>query len=984
MGSYNCACLDGFTATISGLPISIDNKCTATTPIPPTTNTTAVKMSMKIDKDFDITLEDSTSQKFREYAEQIELAIEKSYEDMTSYVKNSVKVFRFRPGSILADYQIDSTSSSLSSAELAKANTEVAGTLTAQGFPVDIKGFAQSEQANLSTVDKWYPLNSVTLKCKLTNAVGGTMRWTVNDQDPTLDKAKYVISSDRTTLIVNNVNERDKGRYACILDGEIRYIQWQDIVIEPLPKIVVGENKRFQCTEQTVELTCCESNYEVEWTPTTTADEVTPPDKGCITLKHKIVSADCAKRVYICQLKILELRDFSYGQRTVTVEEVKDEFTCKSTTLGDGKEDDILRGPCEKGMDGIITYQCILKQWREISRNCILQVIKDIVDKVEALVPLEIPNVVAELSTAAKNNTEEIIQSSVTVQTIVGILVKVADVSQKIIISQPVMVNFLKTVDILVSTLAIDTWNNINSNGTTDNTSTALLSAIEIISSRLTDTNFRINETSLELNRTVTNSTFYSGISSLPNSSTEIQIPEVPINTAITIIVFTTLGDILPTRNTTTNTSNTGNNTSDVRINGDVVVVKVDNKTINNISFAFDLTDQSLGNAQCVFWNFNLDAWDSFGCKAKTYISNGNETGRKMTCECNHTTSFSILMSPFVIGHDALAYITYIGVAISLASLIICLIIEAIVWKAMTRNDTSYMRHVSIINIAVSLLIANVCFIIGAAVADSEQPTSVGRCSPVVFFMHFFYLAVFFWMLISALLLFYRTVMVFSQMSRVKMMIIAFIVGYVAPLLIASITVASTAGPQHYVSQQACWLNWFESYALLAFVIPALSIVAINLVVLIVVLYKMLRRGVGAATQPDEKHALVVIARCVAILTPIFGLTWGFGIGTMVSRDLGIHIVFALLNSLQGFFILVFGTLLDSKIREALAGTLSLRNLTSSNRTRSTSAGPSSSSGLGFFQRMRRRNVYNISEASALSGATSSNSSNGSDTYVNA
>ncbi|KAK7150961.1 hypothetical protein R3I93_012028 [Phoxinus phoxinus] len=291
------------------------------------------------------------------------------------------------------------------------------------------------------------------------------------------------------------------------------------------------------------------------------------------------------------------------------------------------------------------------------------------------------------------------------------------------------------------------------------------------------------------------------------------------------------------------------------------------------------------------------------------------------------------------------------------------------------------MRHVSIVNIAVSLLIANICFIIGAAVAELEQPTSVGRCSPAVFFMHFFYLALFFWMLISALLLFYRTVMVLSQMSRSTMMAIGFIVGYGAPLLIAVITVASTAGPQNYITKQfACWLNWNESRALLAFVIPALTIVAINLVVLIVVLYKMLRRGVGATTQPDEKHALVVIARCVAILTPIFGLTWGFGIGTMVSRNIGIHVVFALLNSLQGFFILVFGTLLDSKIREALAGRLSLRNLTSSNRTRSTSAGPSSSSGPGFFQWMRRRrNVYNISEA-----ATFSNMSSGSETYTNA
>uniref|UniRef100_A0A671QV55 Uncharacterized protein n=1 Tax=Sinocyclocheilus anshuiensis TaxID=1608454 RepID=A0A671QV55_9TELE len=435
-------------------------------------------------------------------------------------------------------------------------------------------------------------------------------------------------------------------------------------------------------------------------------------------------------------------------------------------------------------------------------------------------------------------------------------------------------------------------------NNTVGSHNCSCMSGYNNITARLTDGNFTINETSLELNRTVTTSTSYSGISNLPNSTTEIEIPQIPISTPITIIVFTTLDKILPTRNTTTSSSNNSSK-SDVRINGDVVVVKIDNKTINNISFAFDITDQSLGNSQCVFWNFNLDAWDSTGCEVKPYISKGNETG-KITCECNHTTSFSILMSPFSIKNIALAYITYIGVAISMASLILCLIIEIIVWKSMTRNDTSYMRHVSIVNIAVSLLIANICFIIGAAIAEQEQPTSVGRCSPAVFFMHFFYLALFFWMLMSALLLFYRTVMVLSQMSRAKMMAIAFIVSYGAPLLIAVITVASTAGPQNYISKRnACWLNWNESKALLAFVIPALTIVAINLVVLIVVLYKMLRRGVGAATQPDEKHALVVIARCVAILTPIFGLTWGFGIGTMVSQDLGIHVVFALLNSLQ-------------------------------------------------------------------------------------
>ncbi|XP_073667576.1 adhesion G-protein coupled receptor F1-like [Paramisgurnus dabryanus] len=516
--------------------------------------------------------------------------------------------------------------------------------------------------------------------------------------------------------------------------------------------------------------------------------------------------------------------------------------------------------------------------------------------------------------------------------------------------------DFLITVNIIVSDASKNTWTELNNYNKTENKGTELLQAIENISDRLSDDEYIIMETSIQLHRkTITNS--FTETSSLENSTTKIMIPNVPKPTLITIIIFTKLDNVLPSRNT----SNNDNKTSENHINGDVVVVRV-NKAINNILFTFNTTNTSLKNPQCVFWNFDLNRWDSTGCKVKP---SGNDM---VTCECNHTTSFSILMSPFAINNPALAYITYIGVAISLASLILCLIIEIIVWKSATRNDTSYMRHVSVVNIAVSLLIANICFIIGAAIAEQEQPTSVDRCSPVVFFMHFFYLAVFFWMFISALLLLYRTVIVLSQLSRANMMVIAFTVGYCAPLLIAVITVASTAGPQHYVSKEnACWLNWFESKALLAFVIPALTIVAFNLLVLIVVVRRM--RGIGA----NEKHTLVVIIQCVAILTPIFGLTWGFGIGTMVSRNFSIHVMFAVFNSLQGFFVLVFGTLSDRKVRESLPTKVLLQNL-SSNGTRSNN--PES-------ELSQRINVSSIYDARSVSSYSSSNSSTASHTFMN-
>ncbi|XP_073667577.1 adhesion G-protein coupled receptor F1-like [Paramisgurnus dabryanus] len=890
-------------------------KPTTTTTTTPKTNdtlksiqpiSTVIQMSMRINQIFETSLTNKADPKFIYYVARITFAIENSYKNLPNYIKGSVNVIGFRPGSIIADYTINATSSNL---DLTTANIQVTYILAAAGIPLAQNAFAKSEEKILTTKDKFYPLQDVELRCTRPNSVVGTMKWSVNDQDPAENSSKYTIINDNigSTLIVKVASESDSGRYSCIIQSfPIPYIQWQTVSIEPQPNIIVDKTDvQLQCKDQTVPLTCCTDGYTIEWSGIHAGDVVINSGPGCITLQHKIFSTNCgSKEIFTCRLNDMpELQTFDYSSRTVQVQTVN-KYNCINDTIGVGEIGDIVTGLCEKGQEGLLTYVCkqtgdLKYNWTEVHRDCVVQAIKDLERRSEVLGVNDIPVFMTNLSNTVVQSNTVITQSAATVQSIVDILTTIASISQTITISQPVMKDFLKTVDIIVSDASKNTWVELNNDSKTENKSTELLQAIETLSDRLSDDDYIISETSIQLIRTTIKNSF-NGSSSLPDSTTEIVIRNVK-PTLITIIIFTKLDNVLPTRNT----SNNDNKTSENYINGDVVVVRV-NEAINNISFTFDTTDTSLKNPQCVFWNFDLNHWDSTGCKVKP---SGNDM---VTCECNHTTSFSILMSPFAIDNPALGYITYIGVAISMASLILCLIIEMIVWKSATRNDTSYMRHVSIVNVAVSLLIANICFIIAAAIADQEQPTSVDRCSPVVFFMHFFYLAVFFWMFISALLLLYRTVMVFSQMSTTTMMFIAFMVGYCAPLLIAVITVASTAGPQHYVStEKACWLNWFESKALLAFLIPALTIVAFSLLVLIVVLGMRGMRGIGATTQSDESNTLVVIARCVAILTPIFGLTWGFGIGTMVSPDIGVHVMFAILNSLQGFLVLVFGTLSD-------------------------------------------------------------------------
>lgn len=661
-------------------------------------------------------------------------------------------------------------------------------------------------------------------------------------------------------------------------------------------------------------------------------------------------------------------------QKTTTLNLFKDSPLCDNEEYMEGKEGDISVIGCEKGQVGSKTAECRKNEkgegeWVVIEDLCIVEEVNELLIESEDLNAEKVPAFVEKLSETVQNETAAIFNSPNTIVAIVDIVDIVSGVSETV--DEPIMKRVLEVVDVLSADEAQSTWGSLNTNQS-NNASSKLLNSLELLAENLQ------GELSIITNRTALNRTaFNETLSSDLSSSITINIQDSQLrNVFITTIVFFSLDNILPPRDGTFNfssqltTNSSENETSSVFkdvINADVVLIKV-NQEVNYVELKYEKKNSSLsGERPCVFWNFSLldglGAWDTEGCVLVSDINN------IVTCNCSHLTSFSILMSTEIPKHirELLDIITYIGVGISLASLVICLIIEGYVWKAITKNDTALMRHVSIVNTALCLLIADICFIIGAAVAKNpaENPgenhkVPVGPCSAATFFMHFFYLALFFWMLVSGLLLFYRTVMVLSRWSKSTMLAIGFCVGYGAPLIIAVVTVAATASRNGYIREnEACWLNWNETKALLALVIPALTIVFINFIILFVVLYKLLRSG--GIGESDEKHTLKVIVRCVLILTPLFGLTWSLGVGTMVApTNAGIHIAFAFFNSLQGLFILVFGTLLDSKIRKLLAGK------SSTSRSGSTSHRTSSTSGFSnLISRIRRRrNVYHLSSAS--------------------
>uniref|UniRef100_A0A2I2Z3K1 Adhesion G protein-coupled receptor F5 n=1 Tax=Gorilla gorilla gorilla TaxID=9595 RepID=A0A2I2Z3K1_GORGO len=346
--------------------------------------------------------------------------------------------------------------------------------------------------------------------------------------------------------------------------------------------------------------------------------------------------------------------------------------------------------------------------------------------------------------------------------------------------------------------------------------------------------------------------------------------------------------------------------------------------------------------------------WDSSGC----YVEEGD--GDNVTCICDLLTSFSILMSPDSSDPSSLLgilldIISYVGVGFSIFSLAACLVVETVVWKSVTKNQTSYMRHTCIVNIAASLLVTHIWFIVVAATQDNHYILCKTACVAATFFIHFFYLSIFFWMLTLGLMLFYRLVFILHETSRSTQKAIAFCLGY-----------------GFYMRKNVCWLNWEDTKALLAFAIPALIIVVVNITITIVVITKILRPSIGDKPCKQEKSSLFQISKSIGVLMPLWGLTWGFDLTTVFpGTNLVFHIIFAILNVFQVSF----------TVQEALLNKFSLSRW-SSQHSKSTSLGSStpvfsinSPISRRFNSLFGKTGTYNVSTPEATSSSLENSSS---------
>ncbi|XP_074155967.1 adhesion G-protein coupled receptor G2 isoform X4 [Sminthopsis crassicaudata] len=320
---------------------------------------------------------------------------------------------------------------------------------------------------------------------------------------------------------------------------------------------------------------------------------------------------------------------------------------------------------------------------------------------------------------------------------------------------------------------------------------------------------------------------------------------------------------------------------------------------------------------KCAFWDLSKNGgrggWSSEGCIVKD--KRMNET----VCSCNHLTSFGVLLdlsrTPLPpVQMLILTFITYIGCGLSAIFLSVTLV-TYIAFEKIRRDYPSKI----LIQLCAALLFLNLVFLLDSWIALYNIR---GLCISVAIFLHYFLLVSFTWMGLEAFHMYLALVKVFN--TYIQKYILKFcIVGWGVPAVIIAIILA--VSPDNYglgsygkfpngSPDEFCWIN--NSVVFYITVVGYFCVIfLLNVSMFIVVLVQLCRIKKKKQLGAQRKTSIQDL-RSVAGLTFLLGITWGFAFFAWGPVNLLFMYLFAIFNTLQGFFIFIFYCVAKENVRK--------------------------------------------------------------------
>ncbi|XP_052079403.1 adhesion G protein-coupled receptor B1-like isoform X2 [Mytilus californianus] len=300
----------------------------------------------------------------------------------------------------------------------------------------------------------------------------------------------------------------------------------------------------------------------------------------------------------------------------------------------------------------------------------------------------------------------------------------------------------------------------------------------------------------------------------------------------------------------------------------------------------------------CGFWDFDIQdtpngAWSTEGSRVT------ESTNSYTICQYNHTTNFAILMSPVKtpdLHNLPLSIISTAGCIVSIFFLIFTIAVHFVLWRHV-RSDRSKI----LMNLCVALILSYGLFLAGVTRTGNKVV-----CTGIAVGLHYIFLVDFALMLGEGIQVAIMVVIIFRSKSIIQWLLP---LCWILPAVIVSISAGVTKF-EGYGNAQYCWLS-LESNLIWAFVGPALSVVVANFIILVIMLHRMLTvRGLPAKTLKQKSKAGI---KSICVILPLFGVTWVLGVFS-VNEDLVVfQYLFAILNSLQGFFVCLFHCFLNKQ-----------------------------------------------------------------------
>uniref|UniRef100_A0A8D3BBJ4 Cadherin EGF LAG seven-pass G-type receptor 1 n=1 Tax=Scophthalmus maximus TaxID=52904 RepID=A0A8D3BBJ4_SCOMX len=314
----------------------------------------------------------------------------------------------------------------------------------------------------------------------------------------------------------------------------------------------------------------------------------------------------------------------------------------------------------------------------------------------------------------------------------------------------------------------------------------------------------------------------------------------------------------------------------------------------------------------CVFWNHSIaiagtGGWSSKGCEVL------NRNNSHISCQCNHLTSFAVLMDISKREHGdvlPLKIVTYTTVSVSLALLLLTFILLCLLRRL--RSNLHAIHR----NLVAALFFSELVFLLG--INQTDNPFV---CTVIAILLHYFYMCTFAWMFVEGLHI-YRMLTELRNINHGHMRFY-YAIGWGIPAIITGLAVG--LDPQGYGNPDFCWLSVHDTL-IWSFAGPIFVVVLVNIVIFIL----SAKASCGRRQKAMEKSGAIPALRMAFLLLLLISATWMLGLMAVNSNVMTFHYLFALFSCLQVtqesahifFFIFFFHVVFNKEVRNNLKNVL--------------------------------------------------------------